>query len=103
MTNKWNIPAEMEARIRKRDDRCVYCKIKFKDNPKDEATWEHIDNNENNICEENVTLCCHSCNSSKGNKELLKWLHSSNKKKITRNSASLSEVVKNWIRMAEKK
>jgi hypothetical protein len=44
MPNNWKIPLALEKRIRTRDKRCVYCGKKFVSNPKDRATWEHIDN-----------------------------------------------------------
>ena len=76
MTNKWNIPKELEIKIRLRDKQCFYCKNKFYDNAKNRATWEHIDNNAKNICEDNIALCCASCNASKGVKTLKEWLKS---------------------------
>ena len=74
--NKWRIPKELEENIRKRDKVCFYCNKEFKNNSKDKATWEHIDNNAKNISEENIVLCCNSCNASKGTKSLREWLKS---------------------------
>lgn len=76
MVNKWNIPKELENKIRQRDKVCFYCKKEFKNNPKDRATWEHIDNNAKNISEDNIVLCCNSCNASKDTKTHKDWLES---------------------------
>lgn len=76
MTNKWRIPKELEEKIRGRDNNCFYCHKDFKNNSKDKSTWEHIDNDETNISESNIALCCASCNASKGTKKLSDWLKS---------------------------
>ena len=76
MSNNWNIPGWLENNIRNRDKDCIYCHKLFKDNSKDKATWEHIDNDETNISEENIALCCASCNASKGTKKLAYWFNS---------------------------
>ncbi len=75
----------------------MYCRVVFENNPKNRATWEHIDNCAKNISDENIALCCSSCNASKSDKELLEWFESSycKKKGITKDSAA--EVVKRWI------
>ena len=76
MSNKWNIPDWLEEKVKKRDKFCIYCDIKMKEyphtkgTPNDKATWEHFDNNEHNIKEWNLALCCGSCNSSKGAKSV---------------------------------
>lgn len=52
----------------------MYCHSEFNKNSyKQRATWEHIDNNEKNISEDNIVLCCVSCNTSKGTKMLPEW------------------------------
>jgi 5-methylcytosine-specific restriction endonuclease McrA len=81
MSNKWNIPKELEEEIKNRDKICFYCKKQFRNNGKDRATWEHIDNNSKNITKENIVLCCNSCNASKGTKPLNEWLKSNYCKK----------------------
>jgi hypothetical protein len=72
--NNWKIPGEMEAEIRARDKKCVYCGKNFGDNTP--PTWEHIINDASIISLENIALCCGPCNSSKGQKELTEWLKS---------------------------
>lgn len=76
MSNKWNIPLDLENKIRLRDIVCFYCKKEFKNNHKDMATWEHIDNNAKHITEDNIVLCSGSCNSSKGIKSIKEWVKS---------------------------
>jgi len=90
--NNWNIPKQMEHTIRTRDKHCAYCGVQFTENTK--PTWEHIINDENIITYENIVLCCRSCNSSKGAKELSTWLKSRycNEHKITRDT--VSDIVK---------
>jgi hypothetical protein len=94
MTNNWNIPDWLEKRVRERDKSCVYCHVKFRPNFKDRATWEHIDNDEKNISEGNIFLCCTSCNSSKGTKNLTDWLNSKycKMKNITNDAISVRKV-----------
>ena len=104
--NKWGIPAWLEEKVKKRDKLCVYCGIEMKDylhvkgTPKDKATWEHIDNDENNKSELNVVRCCASCNSSKGTKKLTDWLESPyfKKKKIKDKAA---DIVQKSLRVAK--
>lgn len=98
MTSNWKIPSEMEMRIRKRDKCCVYCHVRFRGNKGDKATWEHIDNNANNISEKNIALCCRSCNSSKGNKKLLDWFDSEYCKNNKINERTVANVIKRWIK-----
>jgi 5-methylcytosine-specific restriction endonuclease McrA len=101
--NRWNIPDETEAQIRKRDKRCVYCHVAMKERPhargvpRDKATWEHIDNNDVRALT-NVVLCCGACNTSKGAKELAEWFASEYCKKRKINERTVSPVVRNWLR-----
>lgn len=89
--NRWGIPDWLEKKIRDRDKLCVYCHIELKEyldikgTPKDKATFEHL-TDEDLPLEDNVVMCCGSCNSSRGAKELPDWLESlyCKKKKISR-------------------
>lgn len=80
--NQWNIPDWLEEKARKRDKYCVYCHVFMKYPPSLQAprsrnaTIEHIDNDEHNIDESNIAICCNSCNASKGSKYLLDWFNS---------------------------
>jgi len=48
MANQWNIPASLEAEIKKRDKFCVYCGVELLDHVpqkgsrKTVASWEYI-------------------------------------------------------------
>lgn len=99
MANKWKIPDKLEKEIIRRDKVCVYCRVPFKNNSRDKATWEHIDNNENNICKENVALCCYSCNRNKGNKKLLIWLDSPYCKRNGINKETVAPIVKEYLKI----
>jgi len=98
MANNWNIPDWLEKKVRNRDKRCVYCHTIFRNNSRDKVTWEHIDNDESNICEGNITLCCNSCNASKGSKMLQEWLGSIYCKKKKINIKTVASVVKNYVK-----
>ncbi len=77
----WGIPSWLEEKVKKRDIFCVYCGIELREyshtkgNPRDKATWEHIDNDGPNS-ELNIARCCNACNASKGTKKLADWLES---------------------------
>ncbi len=94
MANNWNIPDWLEKKIINRDKRCVYCRVVFKRNHRDRATWEHIDNDEHNICERNIALCCNSCNASKGSKKLYDWLISPYCRRNKINKKSVAVIIK---------
>ena len=76
MANNWNVPPALESEIRNRDTKCVYCGVDFGSDGtrKTSATWEHIVNDARIVTPENIALCCFSCNSSKGAKQLTDWL-----------------------------
>jgi 5-methylcytosine-specific restriction endonuclease McrA len=79
MANNWKIPNCLEIEIRERDLACVYCGADFtpaRISLKTAASWEHIINDLNIVTRENIVLCCCSCNSSKGRKQLSDWLKS---------------------------
>lgn len=70
--NYYSIPQEVEAQIRSRDKKCVYCGKTFSSN----ATIDHVDNDTANMSPSNLVICCNVCNASKGNKKLSVWIHS---------------------------
>jgi hypothetical protein len=77
--NRWGIPADVEGRVSARDLACIYCRRPFgpKDGPRGQrASWEHIINDVNLSTDQNIALCCISCNASKGAKSLRRWLES---------------------------
>jgi hypothetical protein len=102
--NAWGIAAEAEARIRRRDRLCVYCRGKMRLRPRargvpqDKATWEHIDNGDlrpTNLT--NIVICCGACNSSKGAKKLLNWFASDYCIKNDINARTVAPPVKQWL------
>lgn len=100
MANNWNIPSWLEKEVRDRDKTCVYCGTEFtpaKVSMKTAASWEHIINDVKIITRENIVLCCFSCNSSKGQKQLSEWLKSDfcNRRGIT--SDNVAPIVKEAI------
>ena len=103
MANDWNIPDWLEKKVRNRDKFCVYCNIKLqeyvhtKGNPKDKATFEHIENNASNISEANIAMCCNSCNSSKSAKKLQNWLESDYCKKKNINKETVATIIKQYL------
>jgi hypothetical protein len=84
---KYGIPAEIEAEIRARDIRCVYCDKEMVD-PKgrgqrdprrrDWTTIEHLCSGPGAFhpgqTAEDFAICCVSCNSSRGEKLLADWV-----------------------------
>lgn len=77
--NRWNIPAELEAKVRARDTRCIYCRVSFQQASErrgQRPSWEHIVNDASLVTTANIALCCISCNASKGAKNLRAWLGS---------------------------
>ena len=76
MSNRWNIPAWLEAEVRERDRSCVYCRAPFNSStlPRSAPSWEHIINDASIITRQNIALCCRGCNASKGQKSLAVWL-----------------------------
>ena len=97
--NRWNIPKELEIKIVNRDKSCVYCHSAFNKNSyKERATWEHIDNNAKNITEENICLCCASCNASKGIKMIPEWFNTPYCQKKDINKDTVDNIVKKSIK-----
>lgn len=79
MANRWGIPKDVEELVKQRDLCCVYCGIQFTNSSvsyKSRPTWEHIINDIRINGPENISLCCGSCNASKGRKTLEEWLKS---------------------------
>ena len=100
MANRWGISKVVEEIVIARDKRCVYCQSEFdktRKKRKTRSTWEHIINDINLNKEDNIALCCGSCNASKGSKLLEDWLQSKYclNNKITKETVSV--VVKNHI------
>ena len=100
MANNWNIPSWLEAEVRDRDRKCVYCDCEFtpaKISKKTAASWEHIINDAKIITRENIALCCCGCNSSKGQKKLSDWLASDYCKRRGINRESVAPIIRRAI------
>lgn len=94
MANRWGIPKDVEELVKQRDLCCVYCSVEFTSPSvsfKSRPTWEHIINDIRINGAENISLCCGSCNASKGRTTLEEWLKSNYciLKGISRDSVAL--------------
>ncbi|KPF69401.1 hypothetical protein IP84_06005 [beta proteobacterium AAP99] len=95
--NRWAIPDSLERVVRQRDLACVYCRLSFglRDAPRGQRpSWEHIVNDARMVTEQNIALCCISCNASKGAKPLDQWLPSSYCRRRLINESTVAPVVR---------
>lgn len=107
MTNKFGIPPEKLQKVRERDKICVYChkEMVFPYNRKDHsnsATIEHLSPVppfywKDGMQIDNITICCGSCNSSRGIKELDKWFKTEYCLKRNINENSIADPVKIYL------
>ncbi|MFY9185063.1 hypothetical protein [Limnohabitans sp.] len=103
--NRWNIPPWLEAEVLQRDKACVYCRRDFSVpalSRGEKPSWEHIINDEAIITRTNISLCCMSCNASKGAKDLRIWLESNYCKEKGINRSTVADVVKTALADIEK-
>ena len=112
--NRWGIPAWLEQEVRERDKYCIYCGVQMFDKShqgetrRNVATWEHIINDAKIVTRANIARCCAACNSSKGTKDLVDWLHSNYCKTHGITADTVADVVKealnkdNWQKQNEK-
>ena len=104
----FGIPNDVLSEIMERDRKCVYCR-KIMINPYDvqnrcdSVTIEHLSPHPPFHCSDgmktdNIVMCCGSCNSSRGKKELIDWFNSSYciSKKIT--ADTVAAPVKNYLK-----
>jgi len=101
MANRWGIPKDVEDYVKQRDTDCVYCGVEFSENNnsrKSKPSWEHIINDIRINGIDNITLCCMSCNASKGAKLLEDWLQSDYCKKNEITEETVDVVVKEAIK-----
>jgi 5-methylcytosine-specific restriction endonuclease McrA len=103
MSNKYGVPEEDEKEIRARDKTCVYCHISMKGFPhsmgSSGATIEHLNNDGPFDKQSNLVICCRSCNSSRGNKNLLDWFKAAYCIEKNINEETVAEPVKEYIRL----
>lgn len=100
MANRWGIPKHVEDIVKARDFKCVYCGVEFDENGKSrksKPSWEHIVNDMRINDTDNITLCCMSCNASKGAKLIEDWLQSDYCKKNEITEETVAQVVKEAI------
>lgn len=108
MANSYGIPAYIEAEIRKRNKRCVYCHKPMiypwlSSNRKDSATIDHLDHKppfryRPGQTKEDFAICCGSCNSSRGKKKLSVWLDEEfNKKDGKIRAKTIAPVIKKYL------
>lgn len=112
MPNNFGIPEEVEQRIRHRDRVCVYCRETMiypcvGDDRRKWATIEHFREEgpfywKKGLKEEDLAICCQSCNASRSRNKLLDWFKTSYcmEKKINEETVALP--VKEYIKMNEK-
>ena len=111
MANHFDIPEEVEKRIRLRNKVCVYCGKKMKQYKnikgcfRDKATIEHISyngpfywDNGKGVKEEHLAICCGSCNSSRGPKKISNWFKLEYCIKNNINEKTVAKVIKNYLK-----
>jgi hypothetical protein len=87
LVNRFGIPQEVERRLRQKFKDCAHCRQPMKEHthekgcPSDKATIEHLNRKgpfywREGLKEEDLVLCCGSCNSSRGTKRLVDWFQS---------------------------
>ena len=107
MTNKFGIPKDQLEKIRERDKKCVYChKIMIyphnSKNYRDSATIEHLSPvppfyMKDGMKIDNITICCGSCNSSRGIKKLLDWFKTEYCIERNINETTVAKPVKEYL------
>ena len=107
MANQFGIPENELQKIRNRDKKCVYChKIMINPynskNHKDSATIEHLNPLppfywKEGMQIENITICCGSCNSSRGAKKLYDWFKTKYCVERNINENTISNPVKKYL------
>ena len=114
MANKFRIPKEVELMLRDRDRSCVYCHKEtvypcVGDRQRDWATIEHFREEgpfywDEDLKEEDLAICCGSCNSSRGRKKLLDWFKTAycTDPKRNINEETVAGPVKRYIRKNER-
>ncbi len=101
MANRWGISKDVEDYVKQRDTKCVYCGVEFSEenkSRKSKPSWEHIINDIRIKGIDNITLCCLSCNASKGAKLIEDWLQSDYCKKRNITIESVANIVKEAIK-----
>lgn len=87
------ISQKVEAIARERDKVCVYCGKEFIK----KGEREHIINDAKLNGEDNIAICCGSCNRSKSNKTLQKWFKTPYCKSNNINYNTVAPIVKSVL------
>lgn len=107
----FGIPDGVLSDIMERDKKCVYCgKMMINpfstENRRDSATIEHLSPDppfhiSDGMKDDNIAMCCGSCNSSRGTKKLTDWFKSSYCISRNINVDSVAEPVKDYLKRLE--
>src|SRR6266480_1644833 len=87
MANQWQIPQDVELRLRRKFKACAYCgrrfkvRIRLKGMSGEKATIEHLNRRgpfywSDGLKESHLVIICGRCNSSRGIKRLTDWFAS---------------------------
>jgi hypothetical protein len=87
MPNQWQIPTDVEARLRRLFKACAYCRLRMRAHrsvigvPGDKATIEHLNRLgpflwSKGVAEKHVVIVCGRCNASRGRQRLIDWFTS---------------------------
>lgn len=106
MANIFGIPEEELSKIRVRDKRCVYCHKKMipydKSKHRDSATIEYLNEKppfhwKDGLKIDDIVMCCGSCNSSRGKKNLLDWVKTEYCRTRNINENTVADPVKKYL------
>ena len=108
MGNRFQIPSEVEQRLRDRFGVCAYCHREMKAYPErpgcpsDKASIEHLNRHgpfywSRGLKESELVIACCSCNSSRGVKRLGDWFDSAYCKLRGINAQTVHQAVKDYL------
>jgi hypothetical protein len=111
MANRFQIPREVEARLRKKFKVCAYCRRKMKTkvsvtgDRRKAATIEHLNWRSpfywsDGLQEKHLVIVCTSCNSSRGKKRLADWFESPYCAAKRINAQTVAPQVRKYLRTA---
>jgi len=112
MSNKWGIPKDIEEQIRSESKgKCAYCGKKMiptwtSHNRRDSPTIEHLREVKpfywkDGLKEEDMVICCGSCNSSRGKNKLKSWFETDyckNHKPEPINEKTVTDPVREYLK-----
>lgn len=110
MSNQFEIPRDVEERLRARHRVCAYCRGEIKaylgvmGNRGDKATIEHLNRKgpfhwADGLKENELVICCGRCNSSRGTKKLADWFESPYCQAHGISAATVAPEVKEYLRL----